>query len=167
MSKTSYHASINKRFVAALIDGILLLFLFFIACGRTPDIENDFPGFIIYNILRSLISWIYFAGMESSGLQATFGKKVLGIVVTNTNGNKISFGKATGRYFAKSIFILVWIVAFIIGVMASMEGDNSFYWGVAGLLFIIGLLLFFIGYIMAAFTTEKQALHDIIARCLV
>jgi uncharacterized RDD family membrane protein YckC len=168
MSNTSYYASINKRFVAILIDGIFLNIMFFIACGKAPNPVNSPAGFVMYSILTTLIGWIYFAGMESSDLQATFGKRVLGIIVTNTNGNKISFGRATGRYFAKSIFLVVWIVAAFIAVMAqSTGGDTSPYWGVSGLLFIVGLLLFFIGYLMAGFTPEKQALHDIIARCLV
>jgi uncharacterized RDD family membrane protein YckC len=168
MSNTSYYASINKRFVAILIDGIFLNIMFFIACGKAPNPVNSPAGFVMYSILTTLIGWIYFAGMESSDLQATFGKRVLGIIVTNTNGNKISFGRATGRYFAKSIFLVVWIVAAFIAVMAQITGgDTSPYWGVSGLLFIVGLLLFFIGYLMAGFTPEKQALHDIIARCLV
>jgi uncharacterized RDD family membrane protein YckC len=32
---------------------------------------------------------------------------------------------------------------------------------------ITGLIPFFIGYIMAGFTAKKQALHDMIASCLV
>ncbi|MFB2974491.1 RDD family protein [Aerosakkonema sp. BLCC-F183] len=167
MSRSSYYAGINKRFVAILIDGIFLSFLYFIACGKAPNPENNPKGFIIYSVLTTVISWIYFAGMESSDLQATFGKQVLGIVVTDTKGNKISFGKATGRYFAKSVFLAIWIIAFIIAVMASIAGDNSPYWGVARLVFIIGFLILIIGFLMAGFTSEKQALHDIIARCLV
>ena len=41
--------------------------------------------------------------MESSATQGTLGKMALGIIVTDLNGNRISFRQATGRYFAKSI----------------------------------------------------------------
>jgi uncharacterized RDD family membrane protein YckC len=58
---------------------------------------------------------------------------VLGISVTDLSGNRISFGRATGRYFSK----------------------------------IISGIIFCIGYIMAAFTAKKQALHDIMASTLV
>ncbi|OGO05017.1 MAG: hypothetical protein A2Y60_01940 [Chloroflexi bacterium RBG_13_54_9] len=57
----------------------------------------------------------------------------VGIIVTDLEGNKISFGRATARHWAKAIS---------------------------------GLTLF-IGYIMTGFTAKKQALHDMIAECLV
>ena len=168
MTRTNYYAGINKRFVAILIDGILLSVLYFIALGKSPSLEDNPERFFIYSILTIPIQWIYFAGMESSDLQGTFGKRLLGIIVTGTNGNKISFWQATGRYFAKSIFLLIWIVAGFIGGMGSVTGgDHSPYISVAVLIGIIGCLVLVIGYLMAGFTPEKQALHDIIARCLV
>jgi uncharacterized RDD family membrane protein YckC len=77
--------------------------------------------------------WLYEAWLTSSEWQATLGKRALGIAVTGVDGSRISFARATGRYFAK------WISAFIFGI----------------------------GYIMAAFTERKQALHDMIADTLV
>jgi uncharacterized RDD family membrane protein YckC len=79
-------------------------------------------------------SWLYFALMESSARQATVGKIALGLYVTDLQGRRLSFGRATGRFFAK---------------------------------IITGLVPLFIGYIMAGFTARKQALHDMIAGCLV
>ncbi len=83
-----------------------------------------------------VVTWLYHALMESSEWQATLGKKALGLVVTDMAGQRVSFGRATGRHFAK-----------IITNLAS---------------FGIGL-----GYLMAAFTEKKQALHDMLAGCLV
>jgi len=88
---------------------------------------------IVIVILSTAVQWLYYAVMESSTRQATLGKMALGLKVTDTEGNRISFARATGRYFGK---------------------------------FISGLI-FMIGYIMAGFTAKKQALHDIIASCLV
>jgi uncharacterized RDD family membrane protein YckC len=172
MTTTTRYAGINKRLVAFLIDEILLTFILFFAFGKAPTTLNDSKA-IMYYFLKTLIGlpligWIYFAGMESSSIQATLGKKVLGIIVTTTKDNKISFGRATARHFAKSIFALVWIAAVFIGAMAQSTGGNqSPYWGVAALVGIIGLLILVIGYLMVAFTPEKQALHDIISKCLV
>ncbi len=80
-----------------------------------------------------VVHWLYFALQESSARQATLGKMALGVRVTGADGNRISFARATGRYFAKAIS------AFIL----------------------------FIGFIMAAFTNRKRALHDMIAGTLV
>jgi uncharacterized RDD family membrane protein YckC len=79
-------------------------------------------------------TWLYFALMESSARQGTLGKIALGLFVTDLQGRRVSFGRATGRFFAK---------------------------------IITGLIPFFIGYIMAGFTEKRQALHDLIAGCLV
>jgi len=84
-------------------------------------------------VIGLLADWVYHAAMESSQYQATLGKMALGIIVTDLNGNTITFGRATGRHFGK---------------------------------FVSGLLCG-IGYIMAGFTEKKQALHDMMAGCLV
>ena len=57
--------------------------------------------------------WLYNALMESSSWQGTVGKRVLGIRVTDLDGNRINFGRATGRYFGKIISSLICAVGFI------------------------------------------------------
>ena len=84
----------------------------------------------IYQVVFSIsLGWAYFAGMESSPLQATVGKLTVGLFVTQENGERISFGQATGRFFGK----------------------------------IISSLTLCIGFMMAGWTSRKQALHDIMA----
>ena len=61
---------------------------------------------------RLIIEWLYFALMESSQSQATIGKMALSIKVTNLEGNKISFGQATGRYLGKYISYLILMFGF-------------------------------------------------------
>ena len=57
--------------------------------------------------------WLYYALMESSSKQATLGKMALEIKVTDLNGSKIDFGKATGRYFGKIISAFILCIGFI------------------------------------------------------
>jgi uncharacterized RDD family membrane protein YckC len=45
--------------------------------------------------------WLYFALLTSSSKQATIGKMALGMRVTDLNGQRINFGRATLRYFSK------------------------------------------------------------------
>ncbi|MEG3863816.1 RDD family protein [Microcoleus sp. herbarium12] len=169
MTRTTGYAGIDKRFVASLIDGIILNIVGFIIVGRspaeltTPDIKLG-----MYLILITLVSWVYYAVLESSSMQGTLGKRVVGIIVTNLQGNKISFGKATARYFAKSICVLFWILAVLVAVMApSQAGNESPYVYVFIALVVIGFVVLIVGSLMAVYTPEKQALHDIIARCYV
>ena len=149
------YAGFWKRFLAYIIDAIVLSIVsmilvipFFImagigAMGSDSDYGNGagvammmamLGGYILIAILLVMVAgWLYYALMESSAKGATLGKMALGIKVTDMNGNRISFGRATGRYFGK----------------------------------IISGLIIYIGYIMAGFTQQKQALHDIMAGCLV
>jgi uncharacterized RDD family membrane protein YckC len=51
--------------------------------------------------------------MESSSNQATLGKMVVGLKVTNMEGEPISFMNATGRYFAKIISAIILMIGYI------------------------------------------------------
>jgi uncharacterized RDD family membrane protein YckC len=92
------------------------------------------PIFLLGMLALMAIHWLYFAGMESSARQGTIGKSVMSLRVSDLEGKRISFGHATGRFFAK---------------------------------IVSGMIPFLIGYLMAAFTEKKQALHDLIAGTLV
>jgi uncharacterized RDD family membrane protein YckC/Tfp pilus assembly major pilin PilA len=51
-------------------------------------------------LAQVLLWWLYKAGLESSERQATLGKRALGVKVVGGSGERISFGRATGRHFA-------------------------------------------------------------------
>ncbi|MBE9178168.1 RDD family protein [Oculatella sp. LEGE 06141] len=132
------YANFWTRFAASLIDGIILYILGAIAgfmigfvYGLTTGTSEG--AALLGGIAGLLVGWLYYALMESSPQQATLGKQAMGIVVTDENGDRISFGKATGRHFGK----------------------------------FISSIILLIGYIMAAFTEKRQALHDMMAGTLV
>jgi uncharacterized RDD family membrane protein YckC len=140
-SPTNY-AGFWRRFAAIIIDMLILSVpTYFLVVYMSDDPHSHVSSgdavkaqyFTIYRAGTFLLNWLYFALLESSARQATFGKQAMGIYVTDLAGNRISFGKATLRYFGK----------------------------------IISGLTMFVGYIMAAFTQRKQALHDLIANTLV
>jgi uncharacterized RDD family membrane protein YckC len=149
------YAGFWLRFVAHLIDGVVLGIPFFVIVmvpifllgglrllAHRGAVGPPDPVFVAAVILRLFFmmalfvvaQWLYFAGMESSARQATFGKAAMSLRVTGLTGQHLTFGHATGRFFAK-----------IIG----------------------GLIPLGIGYFMAGFTEKKQALHDMIAGTLV
>ena len=121
-AKLSY-AGFWKRFAAFIIDmfllsvaNFLLGFIFSIPydvlIGKAEFVS--FSGdYFLSSILSILIAWVYVAAMESSAKQATVGKMVLGLIVTDLSGSPISFGRATGRHFAKIISWLTLGVGFI------------------------------------------------------
>ena len=77
--------------------------------------------------------WLYYAILECGVRQATLGKRMLAIKVTNLAGEPIGFWRSFGRQAGK----------------------------------IVSTTILGIGFLIAAFTRRKQALHDLFARCLV
>lgn len=60
--------------------------------------------------------WLYHAYMESCSWQGTVGKRAVNILVTDLEGRPLTFGRATGRHFAKMITGMIplgigWIMA--------------------------------------------------------
>lgn len=114
------YAGFWKRFAAFFIDILILVVLaalaggilgfLFVASTGTADAEGaEFVG----QIGGILVGWIYYAAFESSEKQATLGKMALNIKVTDINGNRIGFGRATGRHFAKIISHVILFIGFL------------------------------------------------------
>jgi uncharacterized RDD family membrane protein YckC len=95
-----------NRFYAAFIDWIvsnILVLILGIGLGLfgifIPWLVSDI-SILLFSIL---VAFIYHAGFESSKYQATIGKQVIGIKVTDLEGNRISFGRAFFRHFTKVV----------------------------------------------------------------
>lgn len=139
---TGGYASFGERFVALIVDWIILgvftwlvgivLAMAVYAAGESSEAANAVFGGIVV-LLGVVSSWLYFAIQESSDRQATIGKRAMKIVVTDEQGRRLSFARATGRAFAR----------------------------------MLSGLFFFLGYLLAAFTARKQALHDLIVGTLI
>jgi len=53
-----------------------------------------------------LLCWLYFALCESSGLQATLGKRLLKLRVLDANGMQLTFWRASLRFFCRFLSAL-------------------------------------------------------------
>lgn len=112
------YAHFWRRLGASFLDGLFLLIpnvIILLLCFNNPDLtdEQAVDAFINYILFSNIFTWLYSAFMESSRLQATLGKMLVGIIVTDLNGNKITFLRATGRYFGKTISTLICYVGFL------------------------------------------------------
>src|SRR5579864_6078838 len=67
----------------------------------------------VYIILAFVGQWLYEALLTSSAWQGTLGKRVLQLKVTDEMGNRIGFGRATGRFFAKILSSMFFCIGFI------------------------------------------------------
>jgi uncharacterized RDD family membrane protein YckC len=119
---TPTYAGFWRRFFARSIDGFLVGIAGKILDGIVDYIiqENMFDSVVtlmwlaVNVVLFVLIDWLYYACQESSAHRATVGKRALGIVVTDLAGNRISFGRATGRYFAHIITFMTLGIGYLI-----------------------------------------------------
>lgn len=134
-----------KRFFAYIIDWLILLVISFViamAFGMFMGISNlnindeaEITRFEAQaNLASLLIAWLYYALLESSSRQATFGKSMLGMRVVDNQGNRISFGRATVRFFAKILSALLLFIGFI--MIAFTERKQGLHDLIAGTLII-------------------------------
>ena len=121
------------RFVAVLIDGVVLLvaqgILFgagWILTSGTTSGGMALKGAV--NLFGTLIGAAYGIGFHWLWGQ-TIGKMALQIKVVSMDGGPLSFGQAAGRYFAT----------------------------------FLSALILCIGFIMAGIRSDKRALHDLLA----
>ena len=167
MSDEIRYGGFWRRFFAFIVDNVIWYAFFFCfvllvfpasfiyftetggIVGNFPELEDilldavatgtDYTYYAppLVNFALSLVFALmvigYFAGMESSSRQATYGKMMFGLKVTDQHVFRIGFWHACGRYLAK----------------------------------VLSVLTLFIGFLMAAFTEKKQALHDIVCKTLV
>ena len=64
-------------------------------------------------VLYLMVNWLYEAGMQSSKYQATLGKFILGMRVVDTQGRRIGFAQATGRFFASLLSGLLFCIGYL------------------------------------------------------
>jgi len=93
----------------------IIFFMIHAAGGavRMPDFGIGLVSRIVLQTLFFCAFWIYEAAMESSSKQATLGKMALGLKVTDEQGRRISFGRATARYFSKIISGMILLIGYI------------------------------------------------------
>ena len=122
------HAGFLIRFVAFVLDWILLYVVQMIVVlpmqllsgvdafnmdGSDVEAAEFAKLFAVVGIsvvISIVIQWLYEAVLLSSVNQATFGKQAFGLRVTDLSGERLTFGRATGRHFAK------WISYFTFGI---------------------------------------------------
>ncbi|WP_235782563.1 RDD family protein [Peribacillus psychrosaccharolyticus] len=123
------------RVAASIIDGIIIsvplsvlfiIYSFIMAPNEGTATDGEMVtmllGYTVIYIIALVAIALYYILTTASKMQGTVGKKIMGLIVTDLNGNRLTFGRATGRYFAT----------------------------------ILSGMIFYIGYLMAAFTEKNK-----------
>lgn len=124
--RSAIYAGFWIRGLAYLLDWLLIgivsvsvILAPLVAVGAIPA-NASYAWFMALNrqtiairLLIFMLSWLYFASLESSAWQATVAKKALGLVVTDLQGRRISFTRASYRYLAKLISGTIFYFGFL------------------------------------------------------
>src|SRR5205823_11478786 len=127
MAEQNAYGGFWIRFLAYLVDSVVF-FTLLVALAAGAAFLGDL-GSLVITAAAIVGPLLYWGLMQASARQATFGKSLLGMKVTDAAGQRLSLGRSLGRELAKYVSAIP-----------------------AGL-----------GFLLAAFTGRKQALHDMIA----
>lgn len=140
--ETLRFAGFWRRVAAAVLDGLFLAFacavfrlvvsVAMLFAGNSEWAIGDPPALIEYAWLlvswldffvrwSMPIFWLYYAGMESSPLQATLGKLALGLRVSDLDGRRIGFLRASGRHFGKYLSLLILFFGFLMAALTERK----------------------------------------------
>lgn len=119
------------RFLALLVDSVIVstMLVLLVAAGIFLGPVVGPKWLQILPVLWVVGPLFYWVGMQASARQATYGKALLGLSVTTTEGERMSLLRSLAREIAK----------------------------------ILSSIPLMLGYVIAAFTGRKQALHDFVA----
>lgn len=154
------YASFWRRAAAAVIDGVIVgiplavgtYFLYpdhIFTLSQNPEAPP--LAYLLFLAVYVLAVIAYMSGLESGPRQATVGKQLLGITVTDLEMRRVSFMRAFRRgwfYWLPLALILIDSVAQVM-VFA-----------------LISMIVALVSCATAAFSERRQALHDISSGCL-
>jgi len=127
------YAGFWRRVGAAVIDNILLfaggaalgVILGALAGALLAAVGKGAESMWIIRLLAQAVSllanWLYFTCLECSASQATLGKSVMGLAVTDLDGRRISFGKANGRYWSKVFSCAILCIGFLMAAFTERK----------------------------------------------
>ena len=114
-----------RRWAAAFVDGIVLFFpqaitrvalnLPLFATGESSDAMAE----LLVSVGTLVMYWLYSTLLESSARQATLGQQLLGLQVMDLEGRRISFARATARYFGQILSALICGVGYLFNLWTS------------------------------------------------
>ena len=110
------YAGFWRRYAALSVDSVLLIVVMLLAIAADIDVMGS-----MVNIVLSLAGLIYYVAMESSPMQATVGKMLVGIYVTDTDGDRISMLRSLGRTAAKIVSAIPLYIGFLIAAFTGRK----------------------------------------------
>ena len=105
-----------------LVEAVMVVVAILVGMGLEGGTMEALTGNTL-GLVGLLVGLGYWAVLESSSRQATVGKMVVGLKVTDLQGNRISFARALGRTLAKLLSGLLLLIGyFMVAFTARKQG---------------------------------------------
>ena len=125
--------------------------------AKAMEAYVDVVSFLV-QALWVLLIWLYCAVLEGGPHEETIGQLAFGMKVIDYSGRPIGYFRASLRILLKILFCLPLLITDDIKEIADFP---------LGAMLLVASLPFAFDCAFALFTPRKQALHDLIVRCLV
>ena len=116
---TMEYAGFWVRFAASLLDAVVIL-VFAVLIGLVVGVLSGIAGIPVKrgsvwpNFIGFVISWLYYATLESSERSATFGKRAFHLqVLRDEDLDRIGFLRASARWIGRLISTLVFSIGYL------------------------------------------------------
>ena len=117
-------------------------------------------SFLIYTWIvftTSALMWLYFILLESAPRQATLGKRLMGLKVTDMSGNRLTVKRAVLRTAAKLAFFEIGHLSFLFPTPLFREANPPFRVGFAVVIALMGIY-----FLTTLITPKSQSIHDLL-----
>ena len=122
-ASAAVYAGFWMRFLAVFIDMLLLvvgqLFItiplgIMVGLAAPNATSAEQVSGVLGFFVGLIINWLYSALLISSAKQATVGKMAMGLKVTDMSGGRITFARASGRFFGQYLSALPLLLGYFI-----------------------------------------------------
>ena len=117
-----FYGGFWARFAAFLIDGAVvavgvtvitvIVMLFFLFGGG----RNVLALWVFIIAFAIALTWIYRAALESSTLQGTIGKRVMGLMIVDRRGGRVSMIRATWRFLVQWLSTVLLLLGYLVAL---------------------------------------------------
>lgn len=114
------YAGFWRRAGSLVLDGIfvtlLTLPIFFLFFFLIDAMENEDAAVLIFYALSISAVFIYYGVQESGEHQATWGKRIMGLVVSDMQGQRITLGRAFGRHLGRFLSMMLMYLGYVLAL---------------------------------------------------
>jgi uncharacterized RDD family membrane protein YckC len=139
-----HYAGFWRRVAAMLVDVLLLFFpgtILRVGVGMPPPWspqpmkDGEMGLYLTVFAITTVFTWLYSALLESSRWRGTLGQQLLDMRVGDGRDRRISFGRATARYFAQYLSAALCLVGYLFNLWTPRR--QTLHDMVAGCVFVV------------------------------